>query len=134
MLTKACTYGSLVACFIEVPGKVTNSWFCLLASKEVNKNRKVCSKTRNKLTIIFIVFRTFWGCSLLISAAILFPLIYFCGQKFLSRDVIVKQIYFKASIGDAPFPAVTICPDSLVFEKIFEFENKSLSGKFSDDE
>lgn len=81
-----------------------------------------------------IFFRIFWSSSLSISVAILFVLILNTADKFFSYDTLVELNYYKDSVADVPFPAVTFCPDSLVFEKILDFQEKSLNGNFTDDE
>lgn len=66
--------------------------------------------------------------------AILGSLIFLTARKFLTKKTFHINLDKGISVGDVPFPAITICPDSLVFEKVFEYQNKLLTGNFTDDE
>lgn len=81
---------------------------------------------------VALYFRTFWSCLLLVSAAIFFFLIFQTAGKFLAKKTVVKIADKEMAIGDIPFPAVTICPDSLIYKAISGFRNSSKD--FTDDE
>lgn len=70
--------------------------------------------------------------TLLVSASILFSLIFFTAKRFASYETFVEQAEKPIAKENIPFPAVTICPDSLVFEKFMELGN--ISSNFNDDE
>lgn len=72
-----------------------------------------------------IDFRVFWTCSLLASAAIFFLMIFQTTGKFLAKQTVVRIADKEIELGSVPFPAVTICPESFVFESILNFENIS---------
>lgn len=100
----------------------------------IKKGELAVQIKEKKQQYFFRSCRLFWTFSLAISAAILFSLIFVTARKFLYYNIIVEQSSFEIPVGEVPFPAVTICPDSLVFEKIFEFEEKSQNGNFSSEE
>lgn len=79
-------------------------------------------------------YRIFRACSLSIFTTILFSLISTTLIKLLGHAIFVKTLENEISISEVPFPAVTICPDSLVFIKTCKYPKKSLSGNFTDDE
>lgn len=74
----------------------------------------------------------FWMCSLLVSAATLLSTLFLTARKFASFETFLERFDEPIATGEIPFPAITICPDSLVFENIFELGKKS--ANFTDDE
>lgn len=74
-----------------------------------------------------IDFRIFWAFLLLTSAAIFFFMIFQTTQKFLANRLVVRIAEKEVEIKDFPFPALTICPDSLLFKIVPDFENNSES-------
>lgn len=83
---------------------------------------------------LHIFCRFFWFCSLLILIPIFVVTIYETTQDFLSEQTIIKVDDTMYQVDDYPFPAVTICPDSLVFEELNNFNRKLENGNFTDDE
>lgn len=71
----------------------------------------------------FCDFSTFWICSLLLSATIFFLLIFKTTEKFLADQTIVRIADKSIAIADIPFPAITICSDSLIHRAVKNFEN-----------
>lgn len=106
----------------------------LIKNESSRTEKWVLSRKTNLSVTRSLIYRIFWTCSLTVSSAILFLLICFTVTRFLSRETIVEQNHSKIPVGEVPFPAVTFCPDSLVFEMMSEFGNKSRNGNFSNDE
>lgn len=104
-----------------------------LLRKDSSRAEKWVSRKQVKPTKKYFSCRIFWAGSLLISASILFSLIFLSAKKFLSNETFVMNTY-EVTVGNIPFPAVTICPDSLIFEKFYEYQQKSHSKNFSEDE
>lgn len=75
---------------------------------------------------------TFWACSLLTSTAIFSVLIFQTSRKFLSDRTAVKIVSQEVAIGDVPFPALTICSDSWIYETVSNFGN--ITASLTDDE
>lgn len=94
-----------------------DSWIGLLILAEPNKIWNVRLKYSNQIVAISkIDYRFFWACYLLLSAAIFFFLIFQTTEKFLAKRTFVRIADKGIPIGDIPFPAVTICSESLIFK------------------
>lgn len=74
-----------------------------------------------------IGFRTFWGSALFASAAIFFLLIFKTTEKFMSNRTVFQMSDKEFPISKIPFPAVTICSESLIYRIIPNIGNISKS-------
>lgn len=72
-------------------------------------------------------FRIFWSLLLLTSASIFFLLLFHTTKKFLAQKTGVRIAGKETAIAEIPFPAVTICSDSLIHKAIFDFANNSIN-------
>lgn len=59
------------------------------------------------------------------SSAIFFLLIFETTEKLLADQTVVEIADKEIQVSDIPFPAVTICPDSRIFEAVLDIGNVS---------
>lgn len=66
------------------------------------------------------IFRIFWIFSLCVSSLTFILLISKTTEKFLTNQIVIKLSKQQYSVGNIPFPAVSICPDVALPSNISE--------------
>lgn len=78
------------------PGsEIDRKWFCYFLTKTI--------------------FRVFWFVAFLIATYFLCWLMFQVTETFVSDNIVIEFSNTELSVGEVPFPAITICPE--VFHK-----------------